>query len=197
MSQGAATPPSAWLRKAEIATWILSVLGPFLYAPPASPLELSLDRPDLIYEGTRVLLTAFVIVLYYWISRKVPAGVWVVLALGTLLLGGGLFLRYHQHLTFWTIEYNGGLVVRGDELTDTAQKRAAEHGLSLDPIDHTRIFFLAGGEARDVWKDIPVIHARWRSLVLHYFGTVLAFTIMIVSCLQLAAHRQRKRATPR
>lgn len=188
------TPPG-WQRPAEFVVWAFSLLGPFVYSPPASPLELSLDRPDLPYEAARVLLTVVVILVYYLIGRKlVHPGAWAMITLGTLLLGGGLALRYHEQLTLWTIDYNGGLVVRGDELTDTAKLRAVENQLSLDPIDHTRLFFLAGGEARDVWKDIPVIHARWREFVLLYFGAVVSFTLMLIGALQLGALAKRKKS---
>ncbi len=174
-----------WLELAQGAAWLLSLFSTFVYPPPANSLDLTLGTTNTGFNAARFVVTLLLAVAFFVTRRRVKkASAWLIFSAAALIATGALFFDYQARLERWTATYNGGLVVRGDELTPHARQYASQEHIELNRSGHSHLILAYAGDAAKVWANPEQLSERWRELVLRYTAIVCLLTLCVVAVLQ-------------
>lgn len=169
-----------WALLAEIATWILFVIGGFWRQPPPGTPQASSQLGSFgQFFLTLAVGLLTVPALRYRQSRHVAG--WLVAALALFVLAPVPYFLYEKYTVAWTCSYSGGLVVCGSDADLT------EHGTDYkgkNPnLTDAQIVWNHTGEVEEVWRK-ESIESRRLKLAIFYVALMPLFAASIISVIQ-------------
>jgi hypothetical protein len=169
-----------WSGIAELAAFILGIVGTFLLPPPgwaSGDGQLGLVRLGQFIVA--VLCGLIFILVRKWDQRKHVAR-WAVIAASFLVFAVAAYFGYQRSLDARTCKYDTRTVVIGSAYTAQAQSYVRDvpgatcEGLLED----------FAGKAEDIWTKDSINNSRY-ILALTFIGSLPLFTVCIIAVVQM------------
>ena len=174
---------SYWNIPAQVASWILSLIGGFFRRPPS----LNPEGQDTSFSFAQFLATAFIglllIPILKW-QRRQAALPWFLTAIFSLLVCIATYLTYDQLLKRWTVTFRGSQVLIGpsDELTEAAKSAIERDHLDKNPPPKDLLEIVTGGP-QAIWNQESLDNRAFVLGILYIFS-VPVFALCIISVIQ-------------
>lgn len=167
-----------WVLVAELATFILAAILPFLWPPPSQATDQGSAKNIACVIAT-VVVALFIAAGLRWCSKRHQRP-WFIVAILLLACFYSAYLSYDRVVNRFTCYYRNAPVVIGDRYTP----QAFHHKTLLGLTSCSELLDEFAGKVEDVWTADSLAHAS-TVLLAAYVALVGTGAGMIVSAMQV------------
>jgi hypothetical protein len=174
---------SQWRRLLQASTWLLALVGSFVFAPPIWNF-----KEDASWVGFTHFLVAAIVGLSFfpiskWSKPKYRLKWWLVTAV-FLIISAVAFFQYQALRAAWTVDYDGARVIIGSAYTqDALNYRAKVLQKEQRVITDQELLMDYAGATESVWA-IDGIFRRRLIFAGVYVALISLFSISIIALIQ-------------
>lgn len=169
----------SWLRLAQGAVWVGSVLGGFLLPPPVG--ISATDEKAWLRLGQFIIAVVVGLILLAGRKWHQPKHTlrWAASAVLFLVIGIAAFFLYQQLTLSWTGGYNGARVVTGASFTP----QGLAYSLQNPQLSRDALIDDFAGQIENIWTRDSINHRRLILAAL-YLSCLPLFTICLLAIAQ-------------